>query len=51
MTVCIDMLASRDDPVLTKHPCDAIVFALRRIVQRQTARHGKNAGRLADRSN
>jgi hypothetical protein len=34
MTVSIDMLARRDDPVLTKHPCDAMVFAPRRIVQR-----------------
>jgi hypothetical protein len=48
MTVSIDMLASHDEmillchrihahPVLTKHPCDAIVFALQRIVPRNVA--------------
>ena len=45
MTLSIDMIASRTEmirlqhrihayPVLPKHPCDAIVFALQRIAQR-----------------
>ena len=48
MTVSTDMLAGGDEmiqlrhrihahPVLTKHSCDAIVFALQRIVSRNVA--------------
>ena len=48
MTVSTDMLASHDEmiplrhgiharPVLTKHPCDAIVLALQRTVSRNVA--------------
>jgi hypothetical protein len=57
MTASTDVLASRDEMsrvrdridsslALAKHPCDAMVFALQMIVQRCTARHGMNAGKL-----